>query len=65
LRFLPMAPASGDVGSQSEAADWMGLPISVEPTNPGIDSSGLFIKAYAQLVCLNPSQMGAIINCAV
>ena len=65
LRFLPMAPSSAEFGGQSEAADWMGLPISVEPTNPGIDSEGLFIKCYAQMCCLNPSQMGAIINCAV
>lgn len=65
LRFLPIAPSMGDEGNQSSASDYDGYPIGIEPTDPGKDSSGLFIKCYAQLICLNPSQCGAIINAAV
>ena len=66
LRFLPIAPSMGDEGNQSMATEYEGgLPVGIEATQPGVDSSGLFVKVYANLICLNPSQCGAILNCGI
>ena len=65
LRFLPLAPSSSDVGNRTEQGDYFGFPIGIEPVASGKDALAFFIKAYSQLVILNPSKFGAILNAAV
>ena len=65
LRFLPIAPSAGDVTVQTEASSFEGYPIGIDPVDSGTDSSSAVLKCYAQLVCLNPSKFGALVNLAV
>lgn len=60
LRFASHEREAGEKGVATEADTYEGLPIGIEPVETNKDSSGLVIKAYAQLVYLNPRSSGII-----
>lgn len=60
LRFASHEREAGEKGVMTEADSYQGLPIGIEPVETNKDSSGLVIKAYCQLVYLNPRSSGII-----
>jgi hypothetical protein len=60
LRFASHERAAGEKGVMVEADNYQGLPIGIEPVETNKDSSAIVIKAYAQLVYLNPRCAGLI-----
>ena len=60
LRFASHEREAGEKGVKTEADSYQGLPIGIEPVETNKDSSGLVIKAYCQLVYLNPRSSGII-----
>lgn len=60
LRFLPIAPSAADTGVETIESSFEGYPIGVDVTDTGKDSTGVVMKMYPQLVCLNPSGFAAL-----
>tara|TARA_Y100001937_G_scaffold80726_1_gene109311 strand:- start:226 stop:1272 length:1047 start_codon:yes stop_codon:yes gene_type:complete len=64
LRFLDHSPADELSSIRDEQTSVEGVPIAFEQVETGKDTKALFMKAYANLVCLNPFKQGAITGLA-
>jgi hypothetical protein len=60
LRFASHEAGPNDKGVQTQADQMQGLPIGIEPQILQRDVTALVIKAYPQLVYLNPRESGII-----
>lgn len=64
LHFLDHSPQDALVAEPDKEVMHEGVPVGIEEIETGKDTKALALKAYCQLVCLNPRNQGAIINLA-